>query len=129
MTDLNTFLKRGFTLPEVCVAMLVFAFGMLALARFAGGVRNVMSQEREKAEQVILAAQTMERLIANPPPCDSLSGAILDGNSGAILDGSSGSIPGRTPSADYPFFLKHVNLAYVTIKLDFVQINRLVKCK
>lgn len=121
MTDLNSFLKRGFTLPEVCVAMLVFAFGMLALARFAGGVRNVMSQEREKAEQVILAAQTMERLIANPPPCDSLSGAILDG--------CSGSIPGRTPSADYPFFLKHVNLAYVTIKLDFVQINRLVKCK
>ncbi len=110
---MNVNLKRGFTLPEVCIALLVFSFGMLALARFAGGVRNVMLLERQRAEQVIQAAQTMERLIASPPPCDSLAGAVHHDSS----------------VANYTAFLKHVNLVNVVIEVDFVQINRWVKCK
>ncbi|MBO7383344.1 MAG: prepilin-type N-terminal cleavage/methylation domain-containing protein [Fibrobacter sp.] len=66
--------SRGFTLPEVCVALAVFAFGALALGRGFDAVLRVRSVERSRAQSLIEAVAQMEALIENPPACtDSLA--------------------------------------------------------
>ena len=65
--------KCGFTLPEVWVAIAVFAIGMIALLYCAGSFEKLCSMEKRRVESVTAAVSRMESLIEVVPPCnDSL---------------------------------------------------------
>lgn len=101
------FLKNGFTLPEVCVAVLVLGFGISAICCYIRGFEGLQLAERKRAEQFVEAVKQMETLIENPPVCP-----------------------------DSVFKINHLKLepapmkmAVATISMDYVQIKRLVKCE
>ena len=69
----KSYSKYGFTLPEVCVAIAVFATGMTALLYCAGSFEKLCSMEKRRVETVTAAVSRMESLIEVVPPCnDSL---------------------------------------------------------
>ena len=70
MTNLRTCPKNGFTLPEICVALAVFAVGTAALLYCAACFERLCSMERKRVESVTEAVSRMEKLIVSPAPCD-----------------------------------------------------------
>jgi len=70
MTNPRTCPKNGFTLPEICVALAVFAVGTAALLYCAACFERLCSMERKRVESVTEAVSRMEKLIESPAPCD-----------------------------------------------------------
>lgn len=103
-------MKRGFTLVEVCVALLVFAFTSAALLRWVDGFTAVSNRERDFVQSFVAGASKMERFVEFPPPCaDTL-----------IRD-----------SANILSFMKRSGregLLLISVKSGGVELKRMVKC-
>ena len=65
----KSYSKCGFTLPEVCVAIAVFATGMTALLYCAGSFEKLCSMEKRRVESVTAAVSRMESLVDAAPAC------------------------------------------------------------
>ena len=105
-------LSKGFTLPEVCVALAVFLIGTTALLGAWGFFNREVAEERlrlERFEKVLLA---MESLIAERPSCSD-STALLQISAPVLLK----RIPGN----------KH--LAWAVVERDGLALKRLVRCR
>ena len=61
--------RRGFTLPEVCVAVAVFSIGLAALACGADAFVRLAAAERTRVQSATQAVARMESLIVGAPPC------------------------------------------------------------
>lgn len=70
MTNPRICPKNGFTLPEICVALAVFAVGTAALLYCAACFERLCSMERSRVKSVTEAVSRMEKLIESPTPCD-----------------------------------------------------------
>lgn len=70
MTNPRICPKNGFTLPEICVALVVFAVGTAALLYCAACFEQLCSMERSRVKSVTEAVSRMEKLIESPAPCD-----------------------------------------------------------
>ena len=70
MTNPRICPKNGFTLPEICVALAVFAVGTAALLYCAACFERLCSMERSRVKSVTEAVSHMEKLIESPAPCD-----------------------------------------------------------
>lgn len=93
----------GFTLPEVCVAMVVLFLGLLALGYYVEGFAKLRALEKDRVESLVEAVDSMERKIADPPPCgDSLQSQPL---------------------------LARRKLVYMTMENEHVRLRRLVRCR
>ncbi|WP_290744139.1 type IV pilus modification PilV family protein [Fibrobacter sp. UBA4309] len=93
----------GFTLPEVCVAMVTLFLGLLALGYFVESFAKLRALEKDRVESFVEAVGSMERKIADPPPCtDSLLSQPL---------------------------LARRKLVYVTEENEHVRLRRLVRCR
>jgi prepilin-type N-terminal cleavage/methylation domain-containing protein len=66
--DRNGF-KMGFTLIEVCVALAVLSAGVLVFGRYLDGFSRVRALERERANEILAAAQAVEYFVQYPPEC------------------------------------------------------------
>ena len=66
--------RRGFTLPEVCVALTVFLVGTTALLGGWNFFNREVAGERKRLDEFYDVLETMESLVAARPDCaDSLS--------------------------------------------------------
>lgn len=93
----------GFTLPEVCIAMVTLFLGMLALGYYVEGFAKLRAMEKDRVDSFVEAVNSMERLIAEPPPCgDSLQSQPL---------------------------LARRKLVYMTVENEYVQLRRIVRCR
>src|SRR5438552_14401808 len=61
-------MRRGFTLIEVLIALVVFAFGMLALASTTAVAARDLGRANRYARARMLARNRIERLRSNPCP-------------------------------------------------------------
>lgn len=68
--------SAGFTLVEALVALVVMAFGMLALAGFQASVSNASDTAKQRAEAVRLAQQKIEELRAFQQTASDGAGTI-----------------------------------------------------
>ena len=57
---------RGFTLIEVLIALVVLAFGMLAVARVLGRSAQEEMEAQQRAQAMTLAAEMASRITGNP---------------------------------------------------------------
>ena len=106
--------RGGFTLMEVCVALLLLSSGVLVFGRFVDSFNRVASLEREQAKAVVCAAAAVEELVRNPPPCADSAFAL-----GVALV-ELRAVPGAKA------------LAWVDAKapaIHEVRLRRLVRCK
>ena len=60
---------RGFTLMEVCVALVVLSAGIVVFGRYLDGFNRIRVLEREQARAVLETARAVEHFIQNPPAC------------------------------------------------------------
>jgi len=105
-------LSKGFTLPEVCVALAVFLIGTTALLGAWGFFNREVAEERlrlERFEKVLLA---MESLIAERPSCTD-STALSQISAPVLLKRILGN--------------KH--LAWAVVVRDGYSLKRLVRCR
>lgn len=76
-------MKHGFTLPEVLVAILVFAIGILGLASSGTFIAIQAGEARAITEGAILAGRVLDSLRAIP--CTSASSGQLSGARSATV--------------------------------------------
>ncbi len=62
-------IRRGFTLPEVCVALTVFSIGTTGLLAYWNFFNREVADERFRLERYYRVTSTMESLIAETPLC------------------------------------------------------------
>ena len=105
-------LSKGFTLPEVCVALAVFLIGTTALLGAWGFLNREVAEERLRLERFEKVLSTMESLIAERPSCSD-STALLQISAPVLLK----RIPGN----------KH--LAWAVVVRDGYSLKRLVRCR
>jgi len=97
--------KRGFTLPEVCVALAIFLVGTTALLDCWNFFNREVADERMRLEEFYDVLSSMESLIASRPNCaDSLS---------VRLTRVSGS----------------PHLAWAVVEREHYSLKRLVRCR
>ena len=107
-------MKNGFTLMEVCVALVVLSAGVLVFGRFLDGFNRLQALERTKAKSVVAVSETIEELVRNPPWCRDSSFVRNEVN--VVLN----AVPGAK------------SLAWVeatSVSLPEVKLRRLVRCK
>lgn len=107
----------AFTLPEVCVAVVVLAFGVTALCRGMSSLTHVSLLERSRAEELVEAVSRMELQIEQPPSC-------LD--SGVVCRAGPDSF--HQVCSDVFRRADSSGVFWSTITVGSVQIKRLVKC-
>lgn len=96
--------RRGFTIVEILVAVIILSIGVLALASTVGGITRMMSSGQQKTRAATVAASILEGLrnqaYAAIPKCSGLS----NGSSTTSLYGtryaSSWTISGAGTSRD-----------------------------
>ena len=115
-------LSKGFTLPEVCVALAVFLIGTTALLGAWGFFNREVVEERLRLERFEKALLTMESLIAERPNCmDSLTGALsLNVSRSPELPAVSVRLK-RVPGSPH--------LAWAVVVCDGFSLKRLVRCR
>ena len=62
-------MRAGFTLMEVCVALVVLSAGIVVFGRYLDGFNRIRALEREQARAVLETARAVEHFIQNPPAC------------------------------------------------------------
>lgn len=67
--------RRGFTLPEVLLAVLLLAIGMTALASTGAALARIAGQARALSAASLLAGSVLDSLRASP--CRGLAGGSL----------------------------------------------------
>ena len=98
-------MKRGFTLPEVCVALAVFLVGTTALLGGWNFFNREVAGERVRLEEFYNVLGTMESLVANLPDCaDSLSVRLT-------------RVPGNP------------HLTWAVVEREHYSLNSLVRCR
>ena len=106
--------KVGFTLIEICVAIVVLSAGVVAFGRFLDGFNRLRIMEREKAKSVVSVARVIEDFVQNPPLCRDSSFSI--GLVNVILK----TVPGVKPVA----------WAWASVLSEHdVELRRLVRCQ
>jgi len=105
-------LSKGFTLPEVCVALAVFLIGTTALLGAWGFFNREVAEERLRLERFEEVLSTMESLIAERTSCTD-STALSQISAPVLLK----RIPGN----------KH--LAWAVVVRDGYSLKRLVRCR
>lgn len=106
-------MRSGFTLMEVCIALAVLSTGVLVFGRYLDGLNRLRNFERNRAQSVIVVAQSVESFVTKPPDCRDTS-FVLNGT-----DASLKAVPGVKP------------LAWVTVSANAVRpvrLRRLVRC-
>lgn len=88
-------LKLGFTLLEVCIALAVLSAGVLVFGRYLDGFSRVRALERERANEILAAAQAVEHFVQYPPECRDTSFAFAA--PAAAVQVSLETIPGPRP--------------------------------
>ena len=76
-------MKRGFTLPEVLAAVLIFAVGILGLAASGTFIAIQVGEARAITEGSILAGRVLDSL--RSIPCSSVNAGLLTGGKSATL--------------------------------------------
>ena len=71
--------RRGFSLAEVVVAVVLFSLGILALTRTSGAIARMTGLGRHASTSAIVASSRLERLRAAPCPPGATSGATSTG--------------------------------------------------
>jgi prepilin-type N-terminal cleavage/methylation domain-containing protein len=80
-------MKRAFTLPEVLVAVLVFAIGILGLASSGTFIAIQAGEARALTEGAILAGRVLDSL--RSVPCASVTSGQLTGGKAATVTWSA----------------------------------------
>lgn len=62
-------MRAGFTLMEVCVALVVLSAGIVVFGRYLDGFNRIRALERQHANAALAAAQAVEHFVRNPPEC------------------------------------------------------------
>jgi prepilin-type N-terminal cleavage/methylation domain-containing protein len=75
-------MKRGFTLPEVLVAVLLFAVGILGLASSGAFIAIQTGEARAISEGAILAGRVLDSLRSTP--CGSITSGQLSSKSATV---------------------------------------------
>ena len=103
-------IRRGFTLPEVCVALTVFSVGTTGLLACWNFFNREVGNERLLLERYDHVAATMESLVAEAPPCaDTLFTRTVP----VRLE--------RVPGSRH--------LAWAVAEQDGLSLKRLIRCK
>ena len=102
-SEASRVLSKGFTLPEVCVALAVLLIGITAILGAWNFFNREVADERLRLERFEDVLSTMESLIAERPLC---------ANSATLS-----RIPGN----------KH--LAWAVVERDGFVLKRLVRCR
>lgn len=119
-------LSKGFTLPEVCVALAVLLIGITAILGAWNFFNREVADERLRLERFEDVLSTMESLIAERPSCTdsaALSLASVASRSSKFERSQSSTevrlkrIPG------------HKHLAWAVVKRDGFVLKRLVRCR
>ena len=98
-------MKRGFTLPEVCVALTIFLVGTTALFDGWNFFNREVADERMRLDEFYDVLGAMESLVANRPDCaDSLSVRLT-------------RVPGNP------------HLAWAVVEREHYSLKRLVRCR
>ena len=105
-------LSKGFTLPEVCVALAVFLIGTTALLGVWGFFNREVAKERLRLERFEEVLSAMESLIAERLSCSD-STALLQISAPVLLK----RIPGNKL------------LAWAVVERDGLALKRLVRCR
>jgi type IV pilus assembly protein PilV len=71
--------QRGFTLIEILIALLVLAFGMLALARGMGRASQAEMEAWQRAQAMLLAQEMADRINDNPRQAAQYVGEYVPG--------------------------------------------------
>lgn len=97
--------RRGFTLPEVCVALAVFLVGTTALLGGWNFFNREVAGEQKRLEEFYDVLSSMESLVANRPDCaDSLSVRLT-------------RVPGNP------------HLAWAVVEREHYSLKRLLRCR
>ena len=96
--------RKGFTIVETLVAVIILSIGVLALATTVGGITRMMSSGQQKTRAATVAASILDSLRSNAyasiPKCSGLSnGSKTTGMYGARY-ASSWTITGAGTSRD-----------------------------
>ncbi len=78
-------MRRGFSLPEVMIAVVILAVGILALAGTAGAVTKMIARGGRMGASSVVGDDLMESLRANI--CQTLSGNTSSTQSGTSTNG------------------------------------------
>ena len=105
-------IRRGATLPEVCVALTVFLVGTSGLLTCWNFFNREVADERFRLERSYRVTSSMESLIAEPPLCVDSLRPLLD-SVVVRLERVSGS----------------KRLAWVVVEKDGLALKRLVRCR
>jgi len=76
-------MKRGFTLVEVMIAIVILTAGVLALAATSGGVTRLVSQGGRISGAAIAAEGRLE-ILRNTTPCTAIAGGTATDGSYAL---------------------------------------------
>ena len=90
-------MRAGFTLMEVCVALVVLSAGIVVFGRYLDGFNRIRALEREPARAVLETAHAVEHFIQNPPACRDTAFAF--GALAASIQVTLKTIPGPRPIA------------------------------
>lgn len=98
--------RLGFTLPEVCVALMIFLVGTTALLGGWNFFNREVVDERMRLDEFYDVLETMESLVAARPNCDSSSVSIR-----------LARVPGNP------------HLAWAIVTHEHYSLRRLVRCR
>ena len=119
-------LSKGFTLPEVCVALAVFLIGTTALLGAWGIFNREVAEERLRLERFEKVLSAMESLIAERPSCSDSAAfslvSVASRSSKADLSQSSTEVRlVRVPG--------NAHIAWAFVEREGFTLKRLVRCR